>query len=145
MNTLTRALVSAACLLVGTLAFSAEGASDDSQEEFVSVARAWLKLVDHGEYAESWKEAAPHFQASITEANWVAAMRKVREPLGLVSARHFLDAQHTTQAPRMPPGSYWTIRFKTTFEGVTANEVVSLVADGEGKWRAVGFFIRPPT
>ena len=145
MNTLTRAFVTAACLLVGTLAYSEEGAPNGSETESAAIAQAWLKLVDDGDYAESWREAAPHFQASVTEATWVDAMRRSRQPLGMVNSRELLEAQHLTQAPRMPPGSYWVVRFKTSYEGATAHEIVSLMADPEGKWRVVGFLIRPPS
>lgn len=143
MNTLTRALVTAACLLVGTFAFSAEGPAGGSAEESTAIAQAWLNLVDDGDYAASWKNSAARFQASINEAQWIAAMEKVRRPLGHAASRELLDATASATAPRQPAGAYWIVRFKTAFEGVTAHEIVTLVADADGKWRPVGFLIRP--
>lgn len=143
MNTLTRALVTAACLSVGTIAFPAEGATKGSSEESAANAQVWLKLVDDGQYAASWQQSAARFRASVTETQWGAAMEKVRRPLGFPSSRELVEATFGTEAPRQPKGEYWIVRFKTAFEGVTAYEIVTLVADADGLWRPVGFLIRP--
>lgn len=145
MNTLTRALVTASCLLVGTLAYPEEGTAKGSSEESAAIALAWLKLVDDGDFAASWQQSAQRFKSSVTEAQWVAAMQKVREPLGHSSARDLLEAKFSADAPRMPKGEYWVVRFKTAFEGAVAHEIVTLIADPDGQWRPVGFFIRPPS
>lgn len=143
MITLTRALVTAACLSVGTAAFPEEGKAKGSAEEAAAISRSWLRLVDDGEYAASWQQSAGRFKASITEAHWVAVMEKVRRPLGHSMSRELVEATFDTKAPRQPEGEYWIVRFRTAFEGVTAYEIVTLVADADEAWRAVGFLIRP--
>lgn len=143
MNTPLRHLIAAACLLVGTFAFGAEGKVAGSAEESTKLAQTWLKLVDDGNYAQSWKEAASRFRASVTEEKWVGAMSQVRQPLGMVNSRELAEATFATELPRAPNGEYWVVKFKTGFEAVKANEVVTLMVDTDGQWRVVGFFIRP--
>jgi hypothetical protein len=145
MNTPLRHLFAAACLLVGTLAFGAEGKVAGSAEESTKIAQAWLKLVDDGNYAQSWKESASRFRAQVTEEKWVGAMNQVRQPLGAVNARELAEATFANELPRAPKGEYWVVRFATAFEAAKANEVVTLMLDTDGQWHVVGFFIRPPT
>lgn len=143
MNTPLRHLFAAACLLVGTCAFSAEGPAVGSAAESTRIAEEWLKLIDAENYAQSWKEASSRFRASVTEEKWGAVMNQVRQPLGAVSSRESAGAALALEAPRLPKGEYWIVRFKTTFEGTQANEIVTLVADTDGQWRVITFFIRP--
>jgi hypothetical protein len=143
MNTPLRHLIAAACLLVGTLAFGAEGKVAGSAEESTKIAQAWLKLVDDGNYAQSWKEAASRFRASVTEEKWVGAMEQVRQPLGAANTRELAEATFSTELPRVPKGEYWVVKFKTGFEAAKANELVTLTADADGQWRVIGYFIRP--
>lgn len=145
MNTRARWLVAAACLLVNTLAFAAEGQPAGSPEESIAAAQSWLKLIDDGEYAESWKAACEKFRLSMTQARWVAGMRKMREPLGYVTSRELAEAKFATEAPRSPPGEYWIVSFKTSFVGAPANEVVVLARDSDAAWRVWNFSIRPAT
>jgi len=143
MKTTLRLLFAAACLMVGTLAFGAEGKVAGSAEESTKIAQAWVKLVDEGSYAQSWKESASRFRAQVTEEKWVAAMNQVRQPLGAVSTRTLADATFATELPRAPKGEYWVVKFATAFEAVKANEIITLTMDTDGQWRVVGFFIRP--
>ena len=143
MNTPLRHLFAAACLLVGTFAFGAEGKVAGSAEESTKIAQSWLKLVDDGNYAQSWKEAASRFRAQVSEEKWVGAMGQVRQPLGSVNSRELAEATFATELPRAPKGEYWVVKFATAFEAAKANELVTLTMDTDGQWRVIGFFIRP--
>lgn len=143
MKTTLRLLFAAACLVVGTFAFGAEGKVAGSAEESTKLAQAWVKLVDEGSYAQSWKESASRFRAQVTEEKWVGAMNQVRQPLGAVVSRELSEATFATELPRAPKGEYWVVKFATAFEAVKANEIITLTMDTDGQWRVVGFFIRP--
>jgi hypothetical protein len=143
MNTPLRHLFAAACLLVGTLALAAEGTAVGSAAESTKIAEEWLKLVDAENYAQSWKEASSRFRASVTEEKWAAVMGQIRQPLGSVNSREPAGASLALEAPRLPRGEYWIVRFRTSFDGAQANEIVTLIADTDGKWRVITFFLRP--
>lgn len=145
MNIPLRHLFAAACLLVGTCAWTAEGKAVGSAAESTRIAEEWLKLIDTENFAQSWKEASSRFRSSVTEEKWAAVMRQVRQPLGNVTSRESAGAALALEAPRLPKGEYWIVRFNTAFEGARANEIVTLVADTDGQWRVITFFIRPPS
>lgn len=143
MNILLRRLIAAACALVCTLAFAADPKAPLTVEDAARLAQEWLARVDAGEYAQSWKEAAARFKASVSEGKWVNAMSQVRQPLGSVSVRELVESAATSEVPRAPKGNYWQVKFKTKFEAVAAHEIVTLTEEPDGAWRVVSFFIRP--
>lgn len=145
MITPLRHLIAAACLLVGTFAWAVEEKSAGSAEQSVQIAESWLKLIDSENYAQSWKEASSRFRASVTEDKWAAMMAQGRQPLGLVNSRTSAGATLALEAPRLPKGQYWVVRFKTAFEAAKADEIVTLIGDTDGQWRVVTYFIRPPS
>lgn len=144
MNPPLRHLFAAVCLLVSTCALAAQEKAAGSAEISTRIALEWLKHIDAEDYAQSWKEASSRFRASVPEAKWVAVMTQVRQPLGVVSARDSAGATLALEAPRLPKGEYWVVRFSTAFESAKATEIVTLVADTDGQWRVISFFIRPP-
>lgn len=66
---------------------------------------AWLALVDHGKYAESWAAAAPLFRESIPEKKWVELIAQVRTPLGKAERRTLKALFYTDALPDAPPGN----------------------------------------
>ena len=58
------------------------GADTGQQKDALAAAENWLALIDNGEYAKSWADAAPYLKKVITEAEWVQKMQEVRKPLG---------------------------------------------------------------
>ena len=61
-------------------------------------ALSWLKVVDSGQYIESWQQAAPYFQEQLSSSAWEQALNQVRAPLGKVISRQvtsFCSSFHT--------------------------------------------------
>jgi hypothetical protein len=112
-------------------------------EEAKAATLAWLKLVDEGKYADSWKEASLFLKGMVTEQKWADVMNHSREPLGSVTKREFKAADFTHDMPRAPKGDYWVIQFMTEFEGATAIEVATSVLDKDGQWHVSGYSIKP--
>lgn len=142
MRVLLCYLAVAACLFSGPLAVAAEDAKPSS-DDAKTAALAWLKLVDEGKYADSWKEASEFFKVMVTEQKWVNAMNRSRQPLGSVQTRELKTAEFTHELPRAPRGDYWVIQFATNFDGTAAIETVTPALDKNGKWHVSGYFIKP--
>jgi hypothetical protein len=142
MTTL-RFLLVAATLAFGLAAFASDAKSALTAESSGQLAQAWLAHVDGGDYGQSWKESAARFRATVTEAQWVAMLKQVRQPLGGTASRELTEATFTHEAPRAPKGDYWIVKFTTKFEAISANEFITLTAEADGSWRVVGYFIRP--
>jgi hypothetical protein len=109
-------------------------------------AKAWLAVVDAGEYAKSWQEAAPVFQAALTEAQWVERVTAVRDPLGKVASRKVISAQFGTTFSQgnsgKPEFEYFVLQFQTAFaQKPEAVETVTPMKTAAG-WRVSGYFIK---
>jgi len=126
-------------LLIGCFGFSqtaAEKAAEDS-------ASKWLGLVDAGDYASSWDEAAQYFKNAVSKEQWTEKVKAVREPLGKINSRKLTSATYKTSLPGDPDGEYVVIQYDYSFEHKkSATETVIPMLDKDGQWRVSGYFIR---
>ena len=133
------------CLLIfGVLACKVIAAEDvDTKMPAVAAAEAWLKLVDDGQYAGSWEQAAEYFRAVVKQHSWEDSIRPLRESLGKVTARILKAQHHATSVPGAPDGEYVVIQFETSFENKkNAIETVTPMIDPDGVWRVSGYYIK---
>ncbi|MGP8020041.1 MAG: protein kinase domain-containing protein [Limisphaerales bacterium] len=109
----------------------------------VIAAEKWLALIDHGNYSESWNEAAAIFQGAVTEAVWENSMNTFRQPLGDLVSRSLKSAQAATEMPGAPDGQYVVMQFDTSFANKkSAIETVTFMLEKNGQWKAAGYFIK---
>jgi len=105
-----------------------------------AAAQKWLSLVDDLKYEESWKEASSTFRDEVTQEQWIAALTRSREPLGLLVSRTRTRIQFTNSLRGAPDGEYVILHFQTTFANKTATERLTLVKE-DGRWRLAAFGI----
>ncbi len=124
------------------LIFAAVLFAEPVSDQAASSGEAWLRLIDSGKYADSWKEASTYFRARITEKTWVSMVQGVRAPLGARTSRKLQNITFTKTLPGAPDGSYAVMVFQTSFQNkANAAEQLTVMADGD-HWRAAGYFIR---
>jgi hypothetical protein len=112
-----------------------ESAAQKSAEE-------WLALVDAGNYAESWKNAAGLFQTAVAQDQWEHTIAGVRKPLGDVVSRKLKSAQYAKSLPGAPDGEYVVLQFNTSFVNKKAAvETVTPKFDSDGNWKVSGYYI----
>lgn len=129
--------------LVLTLALGAGVQAGEAEDQAVKAAKEWLALVDAGEYADSWTEAAGYFRNAVTQAQWIQAVDGVRRPLGSLVSRELKSAKFTSTLPGAPDGEYVVIQFGTELEHkASAVETVTAMKDADGAWRVAGYFIK---
>jgi hypothetical protein len=106
-------------------------------------ARDWLALIDAGDAASSWVEAASFFRGAVPQDQWAHALSGVRGPLGAVRTRTLQAAHPATELPGAPDGQYVVFEFHTQFERKrSAVETVSPMRDQDGQWRVSGYYVR---
>ena len=132
------------CVLSVTMLFGGHAMWAEKPEDAAQVAaESWLKLVDQGQYASSWDQAAKLFKGAVTKERWIEAARGVREPLGKLVSRKVSSRTMTDKVPGGPDGTYVVIRFETVFEKKsTAVETVTPMRDPDGVFRVSGYYIR---
>jgi hypothetical protein len=128
--------------LVACLVGPAVGA-DKPEDAAQAAAESWLKLVDGGNYAASWEQAAKVFKGAVKQADWAQMAGGVRAPLGKLVSRKVKSREYTEKMPGAPDGKYVVVQYDTVFENkAAAVETVTPMADPDGAWRVVGYFIR---
>lgn len=130
--------------LVGVVLFSTHAAADEAMEQkAVTAAKAWLALVDSGDYEKSWNTAAEYFQNAVAQQQWQQSLTAARKPLGKVVSRQLKSTQYTTSLPDAPDGQYVVIQYETSFEHKkSAVETITPMVNANGKWRVAGYYIK---
>jgi hypothetical protein len=118
-------------------------ADEGAEKAAISASHAWLSLVDGGNYAEGWNQAAGFFKDAVTKEQWLNSMRTFRVPLGKVVARKLKSKQYTKTLPGVPDGEYVIIQYETQFEKKqSAIETVTSMLDKDSKWKVSGYYIK---
>ena len=126
------------CSLVGAIAMA-----QDKNDAAKKSAESWLAVVDKGDYAASYDEAASIFKLAITKEDWLQKVRAARGPLGMMISRKLKLMQYETTLPGAPDGEYVVIQYDTSFENKrSAVETITPTLDKDGQWRVSGYFIR---
>lgn len=118
------------------------GEETDRTGQGLAAARAWLEVVDAGDYDRSWDQSAELLQAVVSRAEWSRMLEQVLGALGPVMAREFRSASYSTALPGAPDGEYVVVEFSTTFANKKAAvETVTPVRGPDGSWRVAGYYI----
>ena len=119
--------------------------AEQSEQEKAAVvsAKKWLGIVDEGNYAGSWDEAAAYFKGALKKDQWNSALNAVRTPLGALVSRKVKSTAYKTALPGAPDGEYVVIVFESSFENKKAAiETVTPMLDTDGTWRVSGYYIK---
>jgi hypothetical protein len=115
----------------------------EKQEAAIAAAQQWLALIDAGDYAKSWQEAAAMFRNAVSENQWEQSLNAARQPMGGLISRKVKSATYTTSLPGAPDGEYVVILFATSFANKkSAIETVTPMYEKNGGWRVSGYYIK---
>ena len=118
-------------------------AAEKPEDLAQTAAESWLKLIDAGDWAASWEQAAKLFKGVVTKEQWVQALTGVSPPLGKVVSRKLRSRQYSEKLPGAPDGKYVVIQYETVFEKkASAVETITPMLDPDGVWRVSGYLIR---
>ncbi|MEO8654621.1 MAG: DUF4019 domain-containing protein, partial [Ramlibacter sp.] len=105
-------------------------------------AGGWLILLDRGDWGRAWETASGVFRSSVPLPAWIEGIPKAREPFGTAVERNPVEAVYKTALAGRPPGEYVTVIFDTKFANKQVEEVVTMVLESDGRWRATGYSTR---
>jgi hypothetical protein len=118
-------------------------ACSPSKKTAERVANEWLKVVDAGNYAQSWDSGASIFKLAVAKEQWLQILGNNRAPLGAVASREIESAEYTSDLPGAPDGEYYVIRYASTFANrKPVTETVTSVLDRDGKWRVAVYVVK---
>src|SRR6185312_10845080 len=108
--------------------------------ESAGAARDWLKLVDGQHWDQGWAGSGELVRSHISQAQWVAAVQPVRQPLGAVTSRVLKTVTRATSLPGAPDGQYEVLQFATDFSQRPGMiETVALAHEGSA-WKVDGYY-----
>jgi hypothetical protein len=104
----------------------------------------FLRLLDTKKYAESWDASSDLLKKSVSRAEWTTQVTKARDTLGDLASRKLKDMKPETNPQGAPPGEYLLMTYETVFasQGAPHTETLPLIKEPDGRWRAVGYFVR---
>lgn len=107
--------------------------SNDKTTVARSTADAWLKIVDSGNYAQSWNESASLMKTAVAKEQWEQILNVNRAPLGSLVSRKLTSVEYKEYLPGAPAGQYVLLQYQSTFEhksGVIETAAPTLDKDG---------------
>jgi hypothetical protein len=126
--------------LLGVAGVGLAKATPDAEEASTS-GEKWLALLDDQKYEESWKQAGSLFRSEVTQEQWIASLKRFRDPLGSMISRASARIDFAKTLRGAPDGDYAVIHFTTSFKNKTdVTERLTLVKE-EGKWQVAAYAI----
>ena len=114
-----------------------------TEQAAVSGAENWLALIDNGDFAESWNQAASLFKSVVSQEQWQGSLAAAQAPLGRPVARSLKSRKYAEALPGAPDGKYFVLEYDTTFEKKKhGTETVVPMLDEDGAWRVSGYFVK---
>ena len=139
-------------ILAAVLLATSSGSHDAGEDEMEAslqqgtqaetAARDWIKLVDAGNYQESWAQAGPMFKSAVTADAWAKQVTPVRQPLGEVISRNLKGIDAPASLPGAPKGEYRIVTFDTDYASAAGAVETVVLAKSGSDWGVVGYFIR---
>ncbi len=130
-------------IVSGVVALSIVSCSRDKTSPAKGAAEAWLKIVDSGNYAQSWDEAANLMKTTVAKEQWQQILDSNRAPLGSVISRKLTSAEYREGIPGAPAGQYVVLQYDSTFEHRSSViETAAPTLDKDGTWRVSLYYIK---
>lgn len=127
----------------GFLALCIAGCSQDKTTAAQGAASDWLKLVDSGNYGQSWDEAATVMKTMVAKEQWQQILQTNRAPLGTLVSRKLTSADYREELPGAPSGQYVVLQYVSSFEHRdSVIETATPTLDKDGRWRVSVYFVK---
>jgi hypothetical protein len=117
--------------------------STRDDKETVEASRAWLALLDAGNFGAAWDGASPHLKSVVTRQKWITGLIAARKPFGKLKQRMPVKFARSHSMPDAPDGDYSLLEFESEFaNGKRASEQIIWMLGDKQVWRVSGYFIR---
>ncbi len=132
------------CIIgAGFLMMSSGSCSKDKTTAAEGAAEDWLKLVDSGNYAQSWDQAANLMKTSVAKEQWQRILDSNRAPLGSLISRKLTSAEYKQVLPGAPTGQYVVLQYDSSFEHKSSViETAAPTLDKDGNWRVSLYYLK---
>jgi Protein of unknown function (DUF4019) len=112
-----------------------------AEEEASATGQKWLALLDDQKYEESWKQAGSLFRDEVNQDQWVAALKRSRQPMGPLISRTTARVDFVKSLRGAPDGDYAIIHFTTSFKNKSNVTERLTLAKEDGRWQVSAYAI----
>ena len=113
----------------------------EQRAEAESSARAFIAMIDRGQYDETWDLAGSALRGQSSRFAWASTLRLARSAFSAPPTREIDGFGFTTRIdPGVPAGEYVLVQFKEVAGQVTTTEKVVMQKE-QASWRIIGYFI----
>jgi hypothetical protein len=110
-----------------------------AEEEASLIGQKWLALLDDQKYEESWNQAGSMFRSEVMPDQWVAVLKRLRQPMGPMLSRTTARVDFVKTLRGAPDGDYAIIHYTTSFQNkAVVTERLTLVKE-DGRWQAAAY------
>lgn len=118
-------------------------AEGETYPQAIAAAEQWLKMVDAGQYDQSWEIASQLVKDAVSKEQWSKSIAGARGSFGPVVSRALKSKQYANSLPGVPDGEYVVILYQTSFKNKKlAIETITPKRTADGSWRVAGYYIR---
>src|ERR1700692_3358620 len=117
--------------------------AEDQIDDALVVSKAWVALIDAGQYDDSYASACGAMHDKVPQDRWAEVLKALRTPWGPVLSRRQISHIYKPNGYEGSEGEYMVITYDTSFQRFSsATEIVVLKWEG-GKWRGAGYNAGP--
>lgn len=138
-----------ATLFLALLLVSHSATAQEDDAAVVDASKAWLALVDDGQYQQSWESSGSLMRAAVTADQWQQALENVQMQLAALvgetvdlTQRELVEVAAVEDQPNMPEGDFRALQYRVIQGDHVFAEVVTMQLE-DGEWKAVGYFVAP--
>lgn len=121
---------------------------DETQQQVVKAAEAYLSVVDEGKFGSLWNMVSSWAKRQVTREQVSQTYQKLRDTFGKAERRTLERVLVYDEFPGLPKGRYAAVQYRTDFERQKGLwEVLVLNIDTDEKWRVNSYqvtLVPPP-
>lgn len=135
-------------LVLSTLVVPPTAAQPDSpsheraEQSARAAAQSWLRVVDDGEFEESWEAAASAFQERVPQETWEDRGDQLRDSIQTGASRTLTMVQYRNSLRQTSGGPFVILKYRSTPGDLSIEEVV-LTTRIDDTWKVTGYQVTP--
>lgn len=107
-----------------------------------AAAQSWLRLVDEGDFEESWEAAAPVFRERVPQETWEERGDLLRDSIQTGVNRTRTMVEYRDSLRRITGGPFVILKFRSSPGDLSVEETV-LTARIDDAWNVAGYQVTP--
>ena len=126
-----------------TAGASASG-SESEKEQVRELAKDWLAGIDAGNTTQTYRALSAAASDKVDQTKWQAALAQSRAEFGTPAGREFRKITlFKAERSAAEPDTYLVEYDSVSAERGALHEIVRMVKDADGSWRAAGYTVGP--